>query len=159
MIEVDNFWHLQTFDAALTKIWRRWDEVIHEQKNMSTHCTENSKINDEIDGKDVLDLCSKAQTTTSELHDGEESTKQKSQDKMESKTIAGLESKNRSKKDKQMAETEENEKAMMCWENLEDSLDKEPYKETDDKEKKPVKETQKLIDEEEHVNSTLHMDN
>ena len=54
MIEVDNFWHLKTFEAVLTKIWRRWDDVIHEQKDVSTNCTENSKINDEMDGKKLL---------------------------------------------------------------------------------------------------------
>ena len=58
-----------------------------------------------------------------------------------------------------MAETEENKKVMMHWENLEDSPGKEPYEETDDKEKKHVEETQKPKDEEEHVNSTLHTDN
>ena len=112
-----------------------------------------------MDGKYVIDLCSENQTTTSELCDGEESTTPKSQDKMKSKTIARLESKNRPEKDKQMAETEENKTVMMCWENLEDSLGKEPYKETDDEEKKPVEETQKPKDEEEHVNSTLHTGN
>ena len=138
MIELDNFWHIKTFEAVLTELQRRWDEVIHEQKDVSMHCTESSKINDEINGKDVIDLCSKNQITTSELHDGEESTKQKSQDKMKSKTITRLESKNRPEKDRQTAETEENETAMMCWENLEDSLGKEPYEESDDEEKKPV---------------------
>ena len=105
MIDVDNFWHIKTFEVVLTELWRMWDEVIHKQKDVSTHCKENSEITNEMDGKDVIDLCSKTQTTTSELHDGEESTKQKSQDKMKSKTIAGLESKNRPEKDKQMAET------------------------------------------------------
>ena len=46
------------------------------------HCTENGEINDKLDGKEVIDLCSKNWTTTSELHNGEESTKQKSQDTM-----------------------------------------------------------------------------
>ena len=78
---------------------------------------------------------------------------------MKSKTIARLESKNRPEKDKQMAETEENETAMMCWENSEDTPGKEPYEETDEKEEKPVEEMQKPKDEEEHVNSTLHMGN
>ena len=48
---------------------------------------------------------------------------------------------------------------MMCWENLDHSLEKDPYEETDDEEKKLVKEMQKPKDEEEHVNSTLHMGN
>ena len=151
MIEVDKFWNLKTFEAVLTKLQRRWDEVIHKQKDESTHCTENSKINNEMDGKEVIDLCSKNQTTTSELHDGEESTKQKSQYDMKSKTITRSESKNRPEKDKHKAETEENVTAMMCWENLEDSLGKEPYEESDDHKKKPVKNVQKPKDEEEHV--------
>ena len=54
-----------------------------------------------------------------------------------------------------MAKSGENKTAMMCWENLEDSPGKEPNEETDDEEKKPVEETQKPKDEEEHVNSTL----
>ena len=70
-----------------------------------------------MDGKEVIDLCRENQTTTSELHDGEESTKQESEDKMKSKTITRLESKNRPEKDNQIAESEENETAMMCLEN------------------------------------------
>ena len=58
-----------------------------------------------------------------------------------------------------MAESEENETVMMCWENLDDSPEKEPYKETDNEEKKLVKEMHKPKDEEEHVYSTLHTDN
>ena len=59
MIEVDNFWHLKTFEAVLTDLWRRWDEVINEQKDVSMHCTENDEINNELDGKEVIDPCSK----------------------------------------------------------------------------------------------------
>ena len=51
MIEVDNFWHLKTFEAVLTDLQRRWDKIIHEQKDISTHCTEDSEINNEMDGK------------------------------------------------------------------------------------------------------------
>ena len=105
MIEVDNFYHLKTFEAVLTDLQRRWDQVIHEQKDVSTHCTENSEINNEMDGIEVIDLCK-----TSEFHDGNESTKQESQDKRKSKTITRLESKNRPEKDKLMAESEENKK-------------------------------------------------
>ena len=36
---------------------------------------------------------------------------------------------------------------------------KEPYEETDNKEERPHKEMEKLKDEEEHVNSTLHTGN
>ena len=40
MIEVDNFLLLKTFGGVLTDLWRRRDEVIHKQKDMSMHCTE-----------------------------------------------------------------------------------------------------------------------
>ena len=139
MIEVDNFWHLKTFEVVLSDLRRRWDEGIHEQKDMSTHCTENSEINDEMSGVEVIDLSSKKQTKNSELHEGKESTKQESWDKMKTKTIARMESKNRPGKGKPMAEREENETAMMCWENLKDSPGKEPHEESDNKEKKPIK--------------------
>ena len=43
MIEVDNFWHLKTFEAVLTNLQRRWDEGIHEQKDVSTLCTKKVK--------------------------------------------------------------------------------------------------------------------
>ena len=65
MIEVDNFWHLKTFEAVLTDLWRRWDEQIHEHKDMSMHCTENSDINNEMDGIEVINLCSESQTKNS----------------------------------------------------------------------------------------------
>ena len=109
---------------------------------MSLHCRENGKTNGELDEKVLIDLCSENWTTTNKLHNGEESTKQESWDTVESKTIARLESKNRPEKDNQVAETEEIEVVMMCWENSEDSLGKEPYEETDSKEEKPDKETQ-----------------
>ena len=67
-----------------------------------------------MDGVEVIDLCSKKQTTTSEIHGGKESTKQGSQDKMKSKTITRMESKSRPEKGKPMAESEENKTVMMC---------------------------------------------
>ena len=77
MIDLDNFWHLENFEVVLSALKRRWDEVIHEQKDVSMHCTENGEINDELDGTEITDLCSKNWSAMSELHDGEESTRQK----------------------------------------------------------------------------------
>ena len=53
---------------------------------------ENSEINDEMDGVEVIDLCSASQTKNAELHKRKESTKQESQDKMKTNTIARKES-------------------------------------------------------------------
>ena len=58
-----------------------------------------------------------------------------------------------------MAESEENETVMMCWEKLKDSLGKEPHEESENKGKKSIKKMQKPKDEEEHVNSTLYTGN
>ena len=58
MIEVENFWHLKTFEAVLTNLQRRQDKEIHKQKDGSLHCTENDNTNGELDGKEVIDLCS-----------------------------------------------------------------------------------------------------
>ena len=67
MIEADNFWHQKTFEAVLTNLWRRWDGRIHKQKDVSTHCMENSEISNEMDGVEVIDLCSVSQTRNGEL--------------------------------------------------------------------------------------------
>ena len=45
---------------------------------------------------------------------------------------------------------------MMCWEAINDLLEKEPRKE---QEKKPVKKMEKSKHEEEHVESTLNIGN
>ena len=123
------------------------------------HCTENSEINDEMDGVEVLDLCSESQMKNSELHEGKESTKQESQDKMKTSTIARKESKNRPGRGKPMAENEENVTAMMCWENMKDSLGKEPHVESENEGEKPIEKMQKPKDEEEHVKPTLNKGN
>ena len=78
---------------------------------------------------------------------------------MKSKTIPSMDSKNRPGKCKPTAESEENETAMMCWENLKTSLGKEPHKESEHKGKKSVKKMQKQKDEVEHVDPTLHTGN
>ena len=109
MIELDNFWHLKTFEAVMTNLQRRWDKRIHKQKDMSMHCTENSEINNEMDGVEVIDLCSESQTKNIEQHEGKESTKQESQDKMKTNTSTTKKSKNRPGRGKPMAESEENE--------------------------------------------------
>ena len=144
MIEADNFWYLKTFEVVLTDLRRRWDEQIHKQKDVSTHCTENSEINDEMDGVEVIDLCSVSQMENGELHEGKESTKQESQDKMKTNTIAGKESKNTPGKGKPEAKNEENKTMMMYWENLKDPQAKEPQEESENEGEKPIKKMQKL---------------
>ena len=159
MIEGDNFWHLKTFESVLTNLWRKWDERIHEQKDLYMHCTENSEINNEMEGVEVIDLCSVSQTKNGELHEGKESTNQESQDKMKTNTMARKESENRPGKGKPTAKNKENKTRMMCWENLKDPLAKEPHEESENKGEKPIKKMQKPKHEEEHVEHTLNTGN
>ena len=112
-----------------------------------------------MDGVEVINLCSESQTKNGELHEGKESTKQEGQDKMKTNTIVRMKNKNRPGKGKPMAESEENETAMMCWEDLKDSPGREPHIESENEGEKPVEKMQKPKDEEEHVEPTLNIGN
>ena len=48
---------------------------------------------------------------------------------------------------------------MMCWEAMNDLLEKEPRKEQEKEEKKPIEKTEYSKHEEEHVEPTLNGDN
>ena len=48
---------------------------------------------------------------------------------------------------------------MMCWEAVNDFLEKEPRKEQKNEEEKPVEKMEKSKHEEEHVKPTLNTDN
>ena len=93
MIEADNLWHQKTFEVVLTNLQRRWNEGIHEQKDISIYCTENSEINNEMEEVEVIDLCSASQTKNGEQDKGKESTKKESQDKMKTNTIVRMKDK------------------------------------------------------------------
>ena len=75
MIEVDNFWHHKTFEAVLANLQRSCDKENHEQENEALHCTENDKTKGKLEEKEVINLSSESQTTTSEICKGEESRK------------------------------------------------------------------------------------
>ena len=116
-----------------------WNEGIHEQEDMSMYCRGNSEINNEMDGVEVIDLCSVSQTKTSEQDKGKERTKQESQDKMKINAIISMKDKNRPIKSNPMTGNEENETKMMCWEALNDFPKKEPHIESKNEGEKPVK--------------------
>ena len=58
MIETDVFWHHKTFESVLSNLRNMWMEGIHELENTSMYCTNNTENNDEMDGLEVIDLCS-----------------------------------------------------------------------------------------------------
>ena len=63
MIEEGNFGHQKTFEVVLADLQRNHDKEIHKQENETA---ENKKTHEEMDEKEVIDLCSESQTTMSE---------------------------------------------------------------------------------------------
>ena len=62
MIEADNFWHRKTFESVMSELRNMWTEGIWELENTHMHCTNNDKNNNEMDGVEVIDLCSVSQS-------------------------------------------------------------------------------------------------
>ena len=78
MIEMDNYWHQKTFESVLTDLRRMWNEGINEQEDASMYCTENSEMDNKMDGVEVIDLCSESKTEIGKQNEGKESPKQES---------------------------------------------------------------------------------
>ena len=67
MIETDGFWHHKTFESVLSNLRNLWTEGIRKLENASMHCTNNAKNDAEMDGVEVIDLCSVSQNKN-EVH-------------------------------------------------------------------------------------------
>ena len=78
---------------------------------------------------------------------------------MKSDTNDRMENEIRTKKSKSTTKNEEVKIAMMCWEAMNDPPEKEPCKEQEREEKKPVEKMDKSKHEEEHVEPTLNTGN
>ena len=121
------------------------------------HCTNNAKNNEKMDGVEVSDLCSVTQTKNEVYGKGKESAKQEIKDKMKSDITDRMEDEIRTKKSKSLTNNKEVETTMMCWEAVNDLLEKEPRKEHEKEENKSIKKTVESKHEEEHVKSTLNI--
>ena len=98
MIETDISWHHKMFESVLSNLWKMRTEGIHELENASMYCTENAENNDEMDGVEVIDLCSVSQTNNEARDKGKESAKQESQVKTKSDATDRMEDEIRTKK-------------------------------------------------------------
>ena len=81
MIELDNFWHRKTFESVMSDLRNMWADGIRELENAQMHCTNNDENNNEMDGVEVIVLCSVSQSKNETFTGGKESAKQQSQDK------------------------------------------------------------------------------
>ena len=159
MIKTDTFWHHKTLESVLSNLQNMWTEGIHELEYSAMYCTNNTENDEEMDGVEVIDLCSVSQNKNEACGKGKESVKQESQDKMKSDTTDRMEDEIRTKKSRYMTKNGEVETAMMCWEVMNDLPKKEPHKEQEKVKKKPVKKMEKPKHEEEHVQPTLNIGN
>ena len=79
MIESDNFWHRKTFESVMSDLQNMWVEGIRELENAQMHCTDNDENNNEMDGVEVIDLCSVSQSKNETFSEGKESARQETQ--------------------------------------------------------------------------------
>ena len=118
MIEMDNFWHCKTFESVMSDLWNMWTEGIRGLENTHMHCTNNDENNNEMDGVEVINLCSVSQSKNNAFVEGKESTKQESQDKSKHNAVDKMEVEIRTIRSKSTTKNEKVKPAMMCWESM-----------------------------------------
>ena len=123
------------------------------------HCKNNDKNNKEMDGVEVINLCSVSQSKNEVFTKGNESTKQESQDKSKHDAADKMEVELRTIRSKSVTKNEKVESTMMCWESTSNFMEEEPHEKPEKVAKKPVEKTEKLKHEEEHVEPTLYKGN
>ena len=155
MIESDNFWHHKTFKSVMSDIRNMWTEGIRELENSHMYCTNNDKNNNEMDGVEVIDLCSVSQSKNNTLSKGKESGKQESQDKSKNYGTNKMEVEIKTMKNQPTTKKDIVESAMMCWEPTSDLSEEQPQEEPEKTSKKPVQKMEKQKHGEEHVRPTL----
>ena len=155
MIESDNFWHHKTFESVMSDLRNMWTEGIRELKNSRMYCTNNDENNNEMDGVEVIDLCSVSQSKNDTLSEGKESAKQESWDKSKHDGTDKMEAELKTVKSDSTTKNDKVESAMMCWELTSDFPKEETHEEPEKVAKKPVEKTEKQKHEEEHVGPTL----
>ena len=159
MIESDNFCHHQTFESVKNDLRNMWSEGIQELENAHMRCTDDDKNNNDMDGIEVIDLCSVSRCGNDTISEGKESAMQESQDKSKhdetNKKVAEL----KTVRDESTTKKDNVESAMMCWESTESFVEKEHREEQEKPANELVETTEKQKHEEEHVEPTLNTGN
>ena len=119
------------------------------------HCTNNDENNNEMDGVEVIGLCSISQSKYGTFSEGKESAKQESQDKTKHDGRDKMEVELRTIRSEFTTKKEKVESAMMCWEPASNFTEEKPHEEPEKVAKKPVKKTENQKHGEEHVGPTL----
>ena len=120
------------------------------------NCTNNDENNNEMDGVEVINLCSISQSNNETFSEGKESARQENQDKSKHDGMNKMEVVLKTMKSESMTKKEIVESAMMCWEPVNNLSEEKPHEEPEKVMKKPVEKTEKQKHGEEHVGPTLH---
>ena len=155
MIKLDNFWHHKTFESVMSDLWNIWTEGIKELENSRMYCTNNDENNNEIDGVDVIDLCSVSHSKNDTLSEGKECVKQESWDKSKHDRMNKMEAELKTMKSESTTNKGKVESAIMCWELTSDFSKEETHEAPVKEAKKPTKKMEKQKHEEKHVRPTL----
>ena len=159
MIESDNFWHYKTFESVKSDLRNMWSEGIQELENACIHCTNDDENNNEMEGIEVIDLCSVSRCRNDTISEGKESAMQESQDKSKHDETDKKIDELKTVRDEPTIKKDNVESAMMCWESTENLAEEEPRGESEKVANKLVKTTEKQKHEEEHVEPTLYTGN
>ena len=159
MIESDNFWHRKTFKSVMSNLRNMWSEGIQELENARMRCTDDDENNNEMDGIEVIDLCSVSRCRNDTISEGKESAMQESQDKSKHDETNKKVDESKTIRDESTTKKDNVESAMMCWESTESLAEKEHHEEPEKVANKLVEMTEKQKHEEEHVKPTLNTGN
>ena len=126
MIDADNFCHYQTFESVKSDLRNMWSEGIQELENARTHCTNDDKNNNEMEGIEVIDLCSVSRSKKDSIPKGKESAMQESQDRSKHDETDRKLDEFTTVRDDPTIKKDNVESAMMCWEPTENLEEEEP---------------------------------
>ena len=109
----------------MSNIRNMWSKGIQELENMRMHCTDDDENNNEMDGIEVIDICSVSRCRSDAISEGKESAIQESQDKSKhdetDKKVAEL----KTIRDEYTTKKDIVKSAMMCWESTESLAEEE----------------------------------
>ena len=159
MIESDNFCHYKTFESVKSDLRNMWSEGIQELENARMRCTNDDENNNEMEGIEVIDLCSVSWCRNDAISEGKESAMQESQEKSKHDETDKKVDELKTIRDEPTIKKDNIGSAMMCWESTENLAEEEPCGEPEKVANKLVKMTEKQKHEEEHVKPTLYTGN
>ena len=143
----------------MSNLWNMWSEGIQELDYVRMHCTGDDENNNEMDGIEVIDLCSVSRCRNDAISEGKESAMQESQDKSKHNEMDKKVAELKTIRDESTIKKDNFESVMMCWESTESFAEEELREEPEKVVNKLVKMTEKQKHEEEHVEPTLDTGN